>query len=370
MQQNKILFLTLHTFSLTGGIEKVCRCLGKAFSDLAENSISSFKLFSMYDDKEGIDLRYLHAKDYIGFKGNVLSFGISSFLNGISSQQVVLSHINLLLFAKLIKFFSPKTKIILLAHGIEVWRTIPSWKKKFLQRDVEIWAVSNYTASKLIEMHQIDADKINVLNNCLDPLFELPSSYEKPISLLKKHNLSNKQPTLFTLTRLSSQEAYKGYDRVIMAIPQLLKKFPTLHYILAGKADDAEKKRVENLINKLNIKAHVTLAGFIKEEELTNYFCLGDIFIMPSTMEGFGIVFIEAAACGAQIIGGNKDGSVDALLNGNLGTLVDPNNVEEITLAIENKLLHKKDPQQIQHLCLTNFGYTQYVKQVKKLILC
>lgn len=371
MTETRVLFLTLHTFSLTGGIEKVCRCLGKALSDLTMGSKDfSSKLFSMHDNPTDVDTRYVAKKAYKGFNGNAIGFGISAILSGLRSHQVILSHVNLLLFAKLIKFFSPNTKISLFAHGIEVWQPLSPWKKKFLQQYVEIWAVSNYTASKLVEMHQLDANKIHVLNNCLDPFFELPKFFEKPISLLDRYHLNKSQPLLFTLTRLSSQETYKGYDRVLMAMPNLLKKFPTLHYVLAGKADDAEKERIESLIDQLNLKTHVTLIGFVKDGELLDHYQLGDIFIMPSTMEGFGIVFIEAAACGVQIIGGDKDGSVDALLNGKLGTLIDPSNLDEITLAIENNLTNKKEPTLIQDLCIENFSYVKYVKQVKNLILC
>ncbi|SFG93013.1 glycosyltransferase family 4 protein [Pedobacter insulae] len=365
---SRVLFLTLHTFSLTGGIEKVCRCVAKALSDILTGT--DFSLLSLHDKNADLDTRYLSTANFEGFSSSKVSFGISSLLKGIRSKQVILSHINLLLFAMLIKFFSPQTKIILFAHGIEVWRPLSSWKKKFLHHHVEIWAVSSYTASKLVEMHQLEPSKIKVLNNGLDPLFELPHLFEKPLSLLKRYNINENQPTLFTLTRLSSQETYKGYDRVIMAIPNLLKKFPTLHYFLAGKADKAERKRVEDLIEQLNLKANVTLIGFVKDEELLDHYQLGDIFIMPSTMEGFGIVFIEAAACGAQIIGGNKDGSVDALLNGKMGTLIDPSNSDEMTVAIENNLINKKEPRLIQDLCIENFSYAKYVDQVKKLILC
>ncbi|HTM99047.1 MAG TPA: glycosyltransferase family 4 protein [Pedobacter sp.] len=370
MKNTRVLFLTLNTFSLTGGIEKVCRCLAKVFSDLNETSDLTFKLLSFHDEKSDLDARFLRAENFKGFKSNAISFGISSLLMGIRSRQVILSHINLLLFARLIKFISPRTKIILFAHGIEIWRPLAHWKKRFIQQRVEIWAVSNYTASRLVELHQFDANNIKIVNNCLDPFFELPLNFEKSTALMERHNLTEDQPVLFTLSRLSSQETYKGYDRVLMAIPNLLKKFPTLHYILAGKADDAERERVKDLINQLNLKTHVTLAGFVKDEELTDYFCLGNIFIMASTMEGFGIVFIEAAACGAQVIGGNNDGSTDALLSGKLGTLVNPGNVTEIAMAIEKNLVSKRDPSAIQRLCIANFGYAQYVEQIKKLILC
>ena len=365
MHSNKVLFLTLHTFSLTGGIEKVCCSLAKVFSDLR----IKFNLYSLHDSNSDIDTRYLKKEHFKGFKHGKLSFTISSILKGASADTVLLSHINLLFFAYLIKTISPSTKIIMLAHGIEIWRKLPKWKKIFLQDRVEIWAVSKYTAATLTEMHQIPANKIKVVNNCLDPFFELPQNFEKPTHLLERYGLDNKQPILFTLTRLSAQEGYKGYDRVIQALPKLLNEFPDLHYILGGKADETEKQRVLSLVKELNLNGRVTLASFIKADELTDHFKLGNLFVMPSTMEGFGIVFIEAAACGTKVIGGNADGSVDALLNGKLGKLIDPDSVEELSNAIAESLHGTTNPKVIQELCTTNFGYYNYVIEVKELIL-
>lgn len=326
-----------------------------------------FHLHALHDRQTDIDTKYIKEDNFCGFKDKKIGFTMSTLAKGIAADIVILSHINLLFFARLIKIFSPKTKIILIAHGIEVWRALPNWKKNFLQRSVEIWAVSSYTAITLTEMHQINAQKIKVVNNCLDPYFKLPYDFEKSIQLLNQYGLEASQPILFTLTRLSSQETYKGYDRVLEAMPSLLKKFPNLHYILAGKADDKEKQRVASLIEKLGLSKHITLAGFIKDEELTDYFKLG-IFVMPSTLEGFGIVFIEAAACGAKVIAGKLDGSTDALLNGALGTLVDPHNIGELATAIENDLMLQTNPKDIQDLCLANFGFEQYLKKIKNLL--
>jgi phosphatidylinositol alpha-1,6-mannosyltransferase len=369
-KKNKILFLTLHTFSLTGGIEKVCCSLAKVLTDLnGQIPNFSFKVSAMHDQTSDLDERYLKPTNFKGFKNKKLGFLLSTLTKGITANTIILSHINLLFFAYIIKKFSPKTKIIMYAHGIEVWRPLRNWKKKFLQESVEIWAVSKYTASTLTAMHQISAAKIKIVNNCLDPYFQLPDDFEKPIKLLERHHLNSAQPILFTLTRLSSQETYKGYDRIFSAMPSLLKKFPNLHYILAGKADEQEYLRVTDLINQMDLKDHVTLTGFINDEELSDYFKLGNVFVMPSTMEGFGIVFIEAAACGTKIIAGNVDGSVDALLNGKLGTLVNPTDVNAVALAIEENLNNNYHPQLVQEICIANFGYGQYLEKIKELII-
>lgn len=324
----------------------------------------------MHDCEADLDHRYLDVEHYRGFNGKKLNFALAAVLKGITSQTVILSHVNLLIFAWIIKVLSPKTRIIMYAHGIEIWAQLPNWKRRFLQRNVEIWAVSEYTAAKIATMHQIDRKRITVVHNSLDPFFNISKQFEKPAHLLQRYHLQHNQPILFTLTRLSTQEGYKGYDQVLLAMPVLIKKYPDLHYLLAGKADEQEAYRIKKVIEQLGLKDYVTLCGFIKDEELADHFKLGSVFVMPSTHEGFGIVFIEAAACGAKVIGGNIDGSVDALINGQLGTLVNPQDVAEISLAIEQNLESLPAPLTIQDTCLTHFGYSLYLSNISRLLTC
>jgi glycosyltransferase involved in cell wall biosynthesis len=98
---------------------------------------------------------------------------------------------------------------------------------------------------------------------------------------------------------------------------------------------------------------------------------MADLFIMPSQKEGFGIVFIEAMACGLPVIAGNKDGSVDALKNGELGILVDPDDKDQILEALEtelkdrdlkNKLKLKTD---LQKKVIDVFGFDTFKKNLK-----
>ena len=97
------------------------------------------------------------------------------------------------------------------------------------------------------------------------------------------------------------------------------------------------------MIRELGIESNVTLAGFVPDYELCSHYNLCDLFAMPSKGEGFGIVFLEALACGKPMIAGNKDGSVEAVLNGELGALVDPDNVAEIANAIILKIESRKE---------------------------
>lgn len=367
--QPKILFLTLHTFSLTGGIEKVTRALAKVLNDLKANLlINKYFVHSIYDDKP--NEKYLPKSNFTGYKGNKIHFAFSTLLKAKQYNFIILSHINLLIIAWFIKKINSKTRIILLAHGIEVWRLSTGWKKKFLQSKCEIWAVSNFTADQLLK-NEIPKANISVLNNCLDPYFKPSNSFLKSKELLKRYHLKDNQQILFTLTRLSAAEQYKGYDKVINIMPNLY-RYPNLHYILAGKADEVELQRVKALIKACGVEDRVTLAGFIKDEEIADHYMLADIFVMPSNGEGFGISFIEAAACGCISIAGNLDGSKDALLNGKLGKLIDPADNIALEKTIAEILASPRSNEKsklLQETCIHHFNYESYKRNVCDLLL-
>src|SRR5205814_1963178 len=122
---------------------------------------------------------------------------------------------------------------------------------------------------------------------------------------------------------------------------KLSKQFP-VRYLFAGKYDAAEKSRLDTLIKELNITGLVVFTGFVPDEKLAAHYSLATAYVMPSEKEGFGISFIEAMYYGVPVIAGNRDGSVDALCNGKLGTLVDPRNQEDITGAIQKVIENKK----------------------------
>ena len=371
MMHPKILFLTLRTFSLTGGIEKVCQIFSRVLSDMSSD-LGNINIYSLYDGPAHRDLKYIRKSSFRTFQNNRFKFGLSSLLTGIRSDIVVMSNVNLSIAALLIKALSPKTRIILYAHGTEVWENFPRWKSSFLRKHCEVWAVSEFTAEKLREFRNADPEKIEVLPNCLDPYLEIPSTFSKPDILLNRYQLTEDQPILFTLARLLPNATYKGYDLIIESLPELIKTYPNIRFLLAGKAGKSEKIRLEKLISSLDLDKHVIFTGYVPDAELSDHFRLADIFIMPSHKEGFGIVFIEAAASGCKIIGGNQDGSRQALLDGKLGTLIHPGKREDLLHAIRTNLENPRSESSskaIQTLCLEHFNYNQYFNQIQGLLL-
>jgi len=363
----KILFLTLRVFSLAGGIERVCKVAGKAMYEMGDEK-TEFTVFSMYGNSEDVDEHYFPASKFQGFDVKKTRFVIDSIKAGKKSDVVILSHINLLLVGYLIKLFSPKTKLLLFAHGIEVWKKFPWWKKYMLQYVDRILPVSHYTKDKMIALNGFKPEKFMILNNCLDPFLPVSHSSKKDETIMNKYGLKQDDFVLMTLSRLSEIDRYKGYDKVIEVMQDLIKHYPHLKYLLVGKYDDAEKKRLDKFIAERGLTHAVITAGFIPDDELAAYYNLADIFIMPSKKEGFGIAFIEALYYGKPVIAGNKDGSVDALLNGKLGLLIDPDDNEQIRNAISMMINNRQQYLPDNELLMKNFSYDVYKNKLKEAI--
>lgn len=358
----------MRIFSATGGIEKVSKVAGKAMYEFCTESGGEVQIFSMYDQPDDIDARYFPGNIFTGFAIKKLRFVLHSVANGRKCDVVILSHVNLLTAGYLIKFFSPKTKLILVAHGIEVWKKFRSWKKNILLRCDHILAVSEFTKNTLVRLNQIPRERISVINNCLDPYLQKPVYGSKNVILQKKYGLKNNDKVLMTLTRLDANERYKGYDQVIKSLDTLRDKLPELKYLIIGKYDTIEKQRLDKLIELCNLKDKVIFAGFIPDDEIADHYNLTDFYIMPSYGEGFGIVFIEAMYYHKPVIAGNADGSSDALLNGRLGILVNPHSEEDITNAIEKVSLNKEQYLPDQELLMDHFSFQIYKEKWHKVL--
>ena len=364
-----VLFLTLRVFSATGGIEKVCRVMGKALYEYGLQKDKCIEIMSMHDHQNEADRNiYFPKRIFSGYSADKASFVLSAVRNGRSADIVVISHINLLVVGWFIKKVNPTVKIILLAHGIEIWGKLSRLKKKILPCCDQILCVSSFTAEKIRSNYQLPFTEIQVLNNCIDPFLPLADMDYSRQKLREKYKINNADIVLMTLTRLSVRDRYKGYDVVLKAMVDLLQKNKGIKYLLAGGYSNAEKIFIDNLIEKYGLEKNVILAGYIPEEELTVYFSMADIYVMPSTKEGFGIVFIEAMYYGLPVIAGNKDGSTDALLNGKLGLLIEPNNAAAVAEAVEKMILNKTAYKPDHCLLMQHFGYSGYKRRMEELI--
>jgi phosphatidylinositol alpha-1,6-mannosyltransferase len=139
----------------------------------------------------------------------------------------------------------------------------------------------------------------------------------------------------------------KGHDMVIRALPILREEVPDLTYLIVG--DGPYREKLEELAKSLGVRDHVVFLGKVSEQDMPEMYALCDIFAMPSReqldkcdVEGFGIVYLEANACGKPVIGGRTGGIPDAVIDGYTGFLVDPNDPRDIARTIQSLLTDKE----------------------------
>jgi phosphatidylinositol alpha-1,6-mannosyltransferase len=122
-------------------------------------------------------------------------------------------------------------------------------------------------------------------------------------------------------------------------MPTILDKIPNAHLLIVGEGP--YKNYLEKLVKKLSLKENVTFAGRVMYDNLPSYLSASDLFAMPSRsrffgleVEGLGIVYLEASACGIPVVAGNSGGAPDAVLEGVTGFCVDGTNIEQIASAV------------------------------------
>jgi phosphatidylinositol alpha-1,6-mannosyltransferase len=348
-----------------GGIERVCRIFGKSLYEIQDLDIA---IYSMYDTADQIDERYFPSTIFKAFGVRRNRFVMESMRKGIKSDVVIISHINLLPVAFAIKLCSPKTKLVLLAHGIEVWKKFDFIKRFMLSHFELILPVSRFTGNKLARLNRLPEEKFTVLNNSLDP-FLLPAvNGPKDQLLMEKYGFKQDDIILMTITRLSSKEKYKNCDKVLETMQGLLIECPQLKYLLVGAYDIEEKIRIEKMGKEMGLENSVVITGFIPDSEFPLHYNMADIFIMLSEREGFGIVFIEAMYYGKPVIGADNGGTADALANGKLGILANPLDTREVARAIKAIVSNKAKYTPDHSFVLEQFSYEGYKNKLAHIL--
>jgi phosphatidyl-myo-inositol dimannoside synthase len=268
-----------------------------------------------------------------------LAYSLSAFRTAVHGQfdVVFCGHLFMAPLAAAIARLI-RARLWVQVHGIEAWQPLSGQYRRSVETAALVTSVSRYTRRRLLEWIGTDPGRVKVLPNTVDPRFQ-PGP--KPGYLLDRHGASGKK-VLMTVSRLASSEQYKGHDRVIRAMPRVLLEHPEAIYVIVGDGDD--RPRLEVLAAECGVAETVAFAGRVAPDKLPDYYRLADLFVMPSTGEGFGIVFLEAMASGTPAIGGNKDGSLDPLGDGALGTAIDPEGVGALASAICAALRARSTP--------------------------
>jgi phosphatidyl-myo-inositol dimannoside synthase len=246
-------------------------------------------------------------------------------------------------------------------HGMDLLEPSHSWRyrllmKRTLQQASRILANSRYTADLAITAGA-PARNVVVLHPGVDgERFKPPTG-------------ARSGKVILSMGRLVER---KGFDTVLRALPEVIKTVPDVRYVCAG--DGPDRDRLRNLAAQLKITAHVDWPGEITGDERMALYQSADVFVMPNrivdsegSVEGFGIVFLEAAACELPVIAGNTGGAPDAVVHDVTGLLVAPTDVaglaKEISRLLASPELRIRMGKQARERALESFREEQIAER-------
>jgi glycosyltransferase involved in cell wall biosynthesis len=247
-------------------------------------------------------------------------------------------------------------------HGIDAWDPPDPWLRRRLVRAVDHFiAVSSITKERFLDWAPLDARQGSVLPNTID--FSPFSPGPKRRDLVDTYDL-NGRFVLMTMGRLVSRDRAKGFDVILDLLPRLAEDVPNVTYLIAGKGPDRE--RLDAKARRLGVRERVVFTGYVPEDEKADYFRLADLYVMPSRGEGFGLVLLEAMACGVPVVASTRDGGCEAVLDGNLGALADPTRPDAVRRAI---LDHARSPSSPNRERLHDaFGWSAYTDRLHAIL--
>ncbi|MFZ3216176.1 MAG: glycosyltransferase family 4 protein [Candidatus Acidiferrales bacterium] len=318
-----------------GGIQEVSRQSVRALQNISAQGEWSAAYLGLNDPPGRRE--YSLAEGPISLRGfgrSKARFVLAALHSARKSVRVVLAaHPNLAPPAVWMRRLTPLLKIIVMAHGIEVWEPLSAHRRAALLSADLVLAPSTSTARKLIEVQGLPPEKVRKLPWPLNSaVLEMAA---------EPHNLPLPQnfppgPVILTVGRWVSSERYKGADDLIRALAQLRAAFPRLTLVAVGSGDDLP--RLRQLAADHNVSASVHFLSGLSPRELAACYARADVFALPSAGEGFGLVFLEAMAFAKPIVAAAAGGSTDLVQDGVNGILVPPRDPAALAQALARLL--------------------------------
>jgi phosphatidyl-myo-inositol dimannoside synthase len=252
-----------------------------------------------------------------------------------------------------------RAKLIVQMHGIEAWPRPSLLQQRAVEAADLILCVSRYTRARVIEWASIAPERVLVLPNTVGEAFA-PGDGS---ALRETWGLQNKL-VLLTVGRMDAREGYKGHDRVIAVLPQLLAAGRDIVYVVVGEGDD--RTRLQNLAAERGVADRVRFVGVLGQDVLVDAYRMADLFVMPSSGEGFGIAFLETMACGTPALGLTAGGAVDALADGEFGIMA--SEAEFAPVLARLLAARKPDPHALAAAVRSRFGHAAFAGQVSNFL--
>ena len=341
----RLLLVTQDFPPAVGGIQTYSKALADRFAESAEHfgvvapyqsgchevdRQLAYPVFRIPVPSDGMRYALLPYLSYVCWKGGFRVAFLAQWYSGAAANM-----------AKRTRLLD---RVYAAAHGQELLR-VPSegkWlgrayvkhRQRVLPEIDGFFPVSRYTAS-LLEDLAVPASKIHVVYNGTD-IERFAITWEERARLPAwrlEHGLGA-GPLLLTAARLVRR---KGVDAVLEALPAIARRVPAVHYAVVGSGP--ERDNLEQRARELGVRERVTFLGKLPDRDVVMAYNACDVFVMPArfehpSVEGFGLVFREANACGKPVVGSRTGGIADAIEDGRTGLLIEPDAIEALTLAV------------------------------------
>lgn len=365
----KVLLLAPRYFGV-GGAERYTRQFARAASDaLGPHSVTVWSYLTG-EASDGAGPRYAGAAASRSSLVGKARFVAGSLRLGRGHQLIVAAHVGVAPVARwLARVYG--MPYVILAYGIDVWGPLAARKRAALSGAERVVAISRFTATRL-RKQGVSPERITVVPPVVDPQLLAQSQPGTAPSLRPLRRL-------LTVARLIAVEGYKGCDTVIEALPGIREPARPLEYTIVGDGDD--RPRLQRLARELGVGEMVRFAGSVSDSDLPVHYASSDLFVMPSRSgcragrwqgEGFGLVFIEAAAFSLPAIAGRGDGAEEAVQDGVTGFVVDGGDVRAVAGAVRTLLSDEALRNQMgaaaRARVLREFTYPRMQEQVRDLL--
>jgi phosphatidylinositol alpha-1,6-mannosyltransferase len=318
----KTLLIAPTLFASEGGIERLMRVVLKGLCEITEPS-DTVQLFALNDHAFPADrlapyisprLTSTHAG-----KHQRVRFFLRTIVACLKADRVICGHFNLLPIIGLARLLKPKLQVFQFAHGIEVWRPWKTWEQRMVRNEIQILAISQFTKARVLQCCPgLPDGKITVVPCPFDPTVPSPTITAPRVP-----------GRIITVSRLSSEDRYKGIDHLIEAMPEIQRTLPDARLRIIGRGND--RPRLEGLAHK-HAPAGVEFAGFVPDEEMDNEYAAASAFALPSREEGFGIVFLEAFRQGTPCVT-VRAGAAPEVVPPSVGDVAEPHDISDLAQA-------------------------------------
>jgi len=321
-------------FRSYGGIQYINRLLVRALCEFAARTPMDLEAFSYMDGPEHFPATMAGDAPVRWHGGERrrrgLAWRLTKRLATSQPDLVLFTHVSLLPLVEVVRALAPSARVALLAHGTEVWQPLVGRVATSLARVDSFVAPSAFTAKKLADIHTISPERITVIPHGLDPSWMSESGTN---SLACAVQSRCPEPLLLSVTRLSRADREgKGIDLVLQALPAVIARFPNVRYRIVGGGGDLP--RLAELVRTLGFEARTELPGARRSDALQQSYVQADVFVLPTQVEGFGIVFLEAMYNRLPVVAVRAAATPEVVEDGVTGILVTPGRSDQLAAAL------------------------------------